>query len=90
MATTHAKPVRLEINNFGAWKLLGYLDAADEEQASLVMDAAEKLVVTLHNSETPKGCPTLRISTDEALPVVLMRWAHGSGWREVVSAGAGA
>lgn len=85
-APTLRKPCRLEINNSGAWKLLGTLDAADDEQVALVLDAAEQLVLTLHNKEDPKGCPTLRVSTNEALPVVLMRWAHGNGWRDVMLA----
>lgn len=34
------KPVRLELNNSGAWKVLGRFDAADDEQTSLVLDAA--------------------------------------------------
>lgn len=76
------KPVRLELNNSGAWKVLGRFDAADDEQASLVMDAAETLVKTLHNSEDPKRCPTLRISIDDALATVLTRWSLGEGWRD--------
>lgn len=55
MRIQHAKPVRLEINNSCAWKIIGYLDAADDEQADLVMDAAERLVLTLHNSETRRA-----------------------------------
>ena len=46
-----SKPCRLELNNSGAWKLLGRFDAADEEHSSLVMDAAEDLIKTLHNCE---------------------------------------
>ena len=54
-----ARPVQLQINNSGAWKLLGRFDAADDEQTSLVLDAAEELMKTLHNSGDPKGCPTM-------------------------------
>lgn len=61
------KPVRLELNNSGAWKLLGRFDAADDEQSSLVLDAAEDLVRTLHNNESPRGCPTLRVSIDDTM-----------------------
>lgn len=77
------KPVRLELNNSGAWKILGRFDAADDEQTSLVLDAAEELIKTLHNSESPKGCPTLRVSVDhpeDSIDVVLMRWALDRGW----------
>lgn len=78
--TPTRKPVRLELNNSGAWKVLGRFDAGDDEQTSLVLDAAADLVKTLHNSESPEGCPTLRISIDDALGAVLMRWKLGRGW----------
>lgn len=76
----NTKPVRLELNNSGAWKVLGRFDAADGEQSALVLDAAETLVQTLHNSEDPKGCPTLRVSMDDGLGSVLMRWQIERGW----------
>ena len=77
------KPVKLELNNSGSWKRLGGFDAADDDQAALVMDAAEALIKTLHNSEDPKRCPTLRISMDhptDTVDVVLMRWELTRGW----------
>jgi hypothetical protein len=77
------KPARLELNNSGSWKVLGRFDAADDEQTSLVLDAAEDLVRTLHNSEDPKGCPTLRVSIDSI--TVLLRWELGLGWRDAVT-----
>lgn len=76
------KPCNLEMNNSDAWKKLGCFDAADEEQAALVLDAAETLVQTLHNSENPKGCPTLRASIADSLQEVLYRWDIEHGWRE--------
>lgn len=76
------KPVRLELNNSGAWKILGRFDAADDEQTALVLDAAETLVKTLHNSEDPKRCPTLRVSIDDSLGSVLLRWQLELGWRD--------
>ncbi len=79
----HRKPVRLELNNSGAWKVLGRFDADDDFQASLVLDAAEELFTTLHNSEDPKHCPTLRVSIDDALQTVLLRWDITRGWRDV-------
>lgn len=82
MTNTMQKPCRLELNNSGSWKLLGRFDAADEEQGALVMDAAEDLVRTLHNSEDPKGCATLRLSIDDALQEVLARWSIEGGWRD--------
>lgn len=75
-----AKPVKLELNNSGSWKRLGGFDAGDDEQAALVMDAAEQLVQTLHNSEDPKRCPIMRISIDDSLGEVLLRWDLTSGW----------
>lgn len=74
------KPVRLELNNAGSWKLLGKFDAADEGQAALVMDAAEELVKTLNNGGPAKQCPTLRVSFDDALQESLMRWSIERGW----------
>jgi len=77
-----AKPCRLELNNSGSWKVLGRFDAADDDQTALVLDAAEDLVKTLHNSEDPKRCPTMRVSMDDALQQVLLRWALVDGWRD--------
>lgn len=77
------KPVRLELNNSGSWKLLGRFDAADDEQTALVLDAAEDLVRTLHNSDDPTGCPTLRVSRDTI--TVLLRWDIENGWRDAVT-----
>lgn len=77
------KPVRLELNNTGSWKVLGHFDAADDEQTALVLDAAEELVKTLHNSEDPKGCATLRVSIDAI--TVLLRWDLERGWRDAVT-----
>jgi len=83
MSTTPLKkPVRLELNNSGAWKVLGRFDAADDEQSALVLDAAETLVQTLHNNEDPKRCPTLRVSIDDNLQEVLLRWDLTRGWRD--------
>jgi hypothetical protein len=78
--TKPTKPVKLELNNSGSWKRLGRFDAADEDQAALVMDAAEELIKTLHNSEDPKHCPTLRICIDDSLGEVLLRWELTRGW----------
>lgn len=85
---TIQKPVRLELNNSGAWKVLGRFDAADDEQTSLVLDAAETLVQTLHNSEDPKRCPTLRVSIDtpgDSTTTVLLHWRLDTGWRDALT-----
>jgi small nuclear ribonucleoprotein (snRNP)-like protein len=76
------KPVRLELNNSGSWKVIGRFEAADDEQSSLVLDAAEELIKTLHNSEDPKRCPTMRVSMDGGLGSVLLRWSLVDGWRD--------
>lgn len=81
MTITHKKPVRLELNNSGSWKLLGRFDAADEDQTALVLDAAEELVKTLNNGGQAKHCPTLRVSIDDSLCQTLLRWDLDRGWR---------
>jgi hypothetical protein len=75
--------LRLELNNSGSWKVLGTFDAADDEHTSLVLDAAEDLIKTLHNSEDPKHCPTLRVSIDATN--VLLRWQLDRGWRDAAT-----
>ena len=79
------KPIRLELNNSGSWKVLGRFDADDEDQTGLVLDAAETLVKTLHNSEDAKRCPVLRVTIDDALQTVLLRWDIERGWRDPVT-----
>jgi hypothetical protein len=85
MRSAYRKPVRLGINNSGAWKVLGRFDAADEEQTDMVLDAADALARVLHNSEDPKGCATLRVSMDDSLQQVLMRWDLTRGWVDAVA-----
>lgn len=68
------KMVRLDLNNSGSWKTIGRFDAADEDHASLVMDAAEQLIVAINNGAPPKRCATLRICIDDYLNQVLARW----------------
>lgn len=85
---TFKKPVRLELNNSGSWKVLGRFDAADDDQSALVLDAAEELIKTLHNSEDPRRCPTLRLSMDDpgdSTALVLLRWDLVKGWRDAVT-----
>lgn len=74
------KPVRLEINDSGSWRLIGRFDAGDDDNVSLVLDAAEELARTLHNSEAARRCPTLRVSIDTV--TVLLRWTLELGWRD--------
>jgi hypothetical protein len=85
---TMIKPVRLELNNSGAWKLLGHFDAADDMQTDEVMNAAEALVKALHWTlpETQSCRTTLRVNMGTAGDTtsdVLMRWTMEDGWRDV-------
>lgn len=74
-----ARPVRLEINNSGAWKLLATFDAGDDALTEKAR-AAGQLLGELGGERT-----SLRICTNEALPVVLVRWTAPRGWAEVAS-----
>lgn len=60
-------------NNSGAWKTLGRFDAADRDQAELVMARAEELVAALNNGGPAKGCPTLRLKEAVAKHTEAMR-----------------
>lgn len=67
-----ARPVKLEINNSGAWKTIARFDAGDEAMGDKACTAGQLL------GELSR-C-TLRIATDEPLPCVLMRWDEKRGW----------
>jgi hypothetical protein len=79
------KPVRLELSSGTRWLTLGRFDAADDDQSSLVLDAAEDLVRTLHNSEAAATCPRLRVAMDDGLGQELLSWDLEAGWRDVVT-----
>lgn len=72
-ATLPAKPVKLELNNSGAWKTLARFNAADEAQCDLAFDAGERLARL-----NPKA--SLRVATADGLSEVLMCWKDGEGW----------
>lgn len=75
------KPVRLELNNSGAWKLIARFDAANEEQAGRIMVASDKFAFAL-NAPGMTRC-AMRIATDEPLPIVLMHWSTETcAWEE--------
>jgi hypothetical protein len=78
------KPCRLELNNSGAWKLLGRFDAAVEDAAGAIMDAAAQLAASLNDPASGRtSVVTLRVSIDEAHPTVLARWnSADEGWRD--------
>ena len=79
------KPCRLELNNSGSWKLLGKFDAAVEDATDAILNAAASLVDALNDPASKRSAiATLRVSTDEQHPEVLMRYANAeSGWRDV-------
>lgn len=69
-----ARPVQLQLNNSGSWKTLARFDAGDENAC----DAAREAGRLLGGLGGPKT--TLRIASDETLPVVLVRWDAQRGW----------
>lgn len=78
------KPCRLEWNNSGAWKLLGKFDAGVEDSTDDILNAASLLVEALNAPYSGReALTTMRVSTDEPHPAVLMRHAgDGNGWRD--------
>lgn len=72
------RPIRLEINNAGGWKLIARFDASNEELADKACAAGQLL------GEINPGS-TFRLATDEPLPHVLMRWCAARGWWIVAS-----
>ena len=68
------KPCRLELNNTGAWKLMAKFDADQDQAAGAILEAARQLAEAINDPSCGRTSHTsLRISTDEACPVVLMR-----------------
>jgi len=69
------KPCRLEWNNTGAWKLLATFDAANEDAADEILQAAGHLLAAVNDPASGRPClVSARITTDEQPPIVLMRW----------------
>jgi hypothetical protein len=77
---TMQKPVRLEINNSGAWKVIGRFDAADDVRADDILNCAHELAAALCDAGSRL---TLRVSMADLPNDVLMRWESiESGWRD--------
>lgn len=77
------KPCRLELNNSGAWKLLGKFDAAEEDYVDDILNAASNLLDALNQCPGSVGGITMRVATDDPQPSVLMRHdTPGLGWRK--------
>jgi hypothetical protein len=72
MAQEQTKPVKLQVNNSGAWKNVLRFDAADDAVAAQVMEAAATLGQI--------GRMTWRICVDDSLDLVLMTWTEAKGW----------
>lgn len=70
---TAKKPVKLQLNNSGAWKDVIRFDAADDAVCAQVMEAAEALGQV--------GKVTWRVCVDDGSQDVLMHWSAAEGWR---------
>jgi hypothetical protein len=66
------KPVKLQVNNSGAWKDVVRFDAADAVVSGEVMDAAATLGRI--------GGVSWRVCTADALQLSLMYWSAEHGW----------
>ena len=76
------KALRLEINNSGAWKVLGRFDTDDEFVANNVLVAASQLAQALVAGGNRL---TLRVSSGDGPYVALMHWSDQySGWRNAL------
>lgn len=80
------KPCRLEMNNSGSWKLLGRFDAAVADSTDDILNAAAQLADALNAPYSGRqALCTLRVSTDDPHPDVLMRYESPQGekgWRK--------
>jgi len=70
------KPVKLQINNSGAWKNFISFDADDDLAYSHIADAANTLG-NLHH-----GHIAFRVIIDGPGDVVLTRWTREEGWKK--------
>ncbi|WP_198086634.1 hypothetical protein [Variovorax sp. E3] len=72
------RPLKLQLNNSGAWKDVVHFDGADETEAERVLEAA----TTLGDLDT--GNVTFRVVTEDAYPEVVTSWSKHFGWRTAV------
>ena len=85
MGKTATKPVKLQLNNSGAWKDLARFDAADADRADAIMNASAQLAAAANDGHDRPQL-TLRIVTDESHPAVLMRYIDRDGaWRDAAT-----
>lgn len=80
-ADTPIKPLRLEVNNSGAWKLIATVDLADTARLGLLMTQVHDLATTL-NDDDSRAWITFRLSTgDTPVPLSLYHWdRNGRTW----------
>lgn len=67
------RPVRLELNNSGAWKVITRFDAGDDHATGVVQESSYSLAKL-----DPKS--KWRICTDAPQPLVLANCTHDQGW----------
>ncbi|MGJ7611809.1 MULTISPECIES: hypothetical protein [unclassified Variovorax] len=75
-AEVRRKPVKLQLNNSGAWKDVIHFDAVNDVSSEHVLDAAN----TLGNLDAHRV--TFRVVTEGQLPEVLMTWNKADGWKK--------
>lgn len=77
-----SNPVRLELNNTGAWKLLAKFDSERNREATdAILDAAHRLALAINDRACGRPATVgLRLSTDEPQPKTLMRWEQERGY----------
>lgn len=73
MKSTRPKPVKLQVNDSGSWRNVIRFDAANDQVAAQVMEAAAMLG---HACERT----TFRIAIDDSLSTVLMHWSREKCW----------
>ena len=75
-AVARLRPIKLQLNNSGAWKDVTHFDASDDAVGQQVLDAADTLGrINAHRV-------TYRLVTEDALPAVLMTWNKDVGWKK--------
>jgi len=78
-ADARQKPVKLQINNTGAWKDVTHFDAQHDHVGDQVLEAANTL------GQIDAHRVSYRLVTEGALPEVLMSWSKDGGWKEAAA-----
>jgi hypothetical protein len=74
---TRVRPVKLQVNQTGAWRNVVSFDASKQGQCAEVLSAAEKLADAVR--------ATMRVVIDDGSPspIVLLRWSSiDDGWKD--------